>query len=212
MVKSNKTFRILVKAVIFCLIAFFIEIGICNFRTWESISWNPSDLIAMDAFLLKDGQYTSFSDNTSVIAPFREDGWCDVTAYSGNMHVKNVYLLCRYLDSSNQPIDNSFVTVYMKIRDEGNELGYQAPDRVIVPEITRTQYNRLNPNGNLKGLELTFLKPDYKDVCAVEIQKCVFNKTVPLHISGIRFIILSSLILCVFYLRPGSSIWSGFPG
>lgn len=208
MSESNKIRSCLMKMVVFCAIAFFIEAGICNFRTWESMAWTPSNLIEMDAFLLKDGQYLSLEDKTSVIAPFREDGWCDVTAFSGNMQVKNVYLLCRYLDASNQPIDSSYVTVYMKIRDEGNALSYQVPDRVIVPEIPRTQYNRLNPSGNLKGLELTFLKPDNRDIAAVEIQNCVFNKTVPLQISGIRFIILFSLIIFIYYLRPGSSIYN----
>lgn len=189
-------------------VAVFVEVIICNFRTWESMGWTSYDMVENDSFLLKDGQFvTTEADKSSVVAPFREDGWCDVTAFDGMYPVKNIYLLCRYLDSDSQPIENSYVTVYMKVRDEGNAISYQLPDRVVAPEIRRTQYNRLNPCGQLKGLELTFLKPDYRDIAAVEIVACQFNVHVPFRFSLLRCCIVLLLILSVYYLRPGSRIY-----
>ena len=50
----------------FCLFAIFLEVVVCNFRTWESISWKSYDLIENDSFSLKDGQYKSLDKPESV--------------------------------------------------------------------------------------------------------------------------------------------------
>lgn len=198
-----------IKILFFVFIAFVTEVVVCNFRTWESIGWKAYNIIEEDMFSLKDGQYEdNAGEGTSIIAPFREDSWCDLTIFDGEINVKNVYLLCRYLNSEYQPIENSYVTVYMKARDEGNELSYQLPDRVIVPEIERTHYNRLNLCGKLKGLELTFLKPTYTDIAAVEILACRFNVPVPFRFSFIRFAILMCLFLFVYSLYPKSKVYN----
>lgn len=202
--KGKKKSRFL----ILFIFAIIVEVVVCNYRTWESVMWNSYDLINNKSFFLKDGQFEyKESDRFTIIAPFREDGWCDISAFNGYIDVKNIYLLCRYLNSEKQVIENSYVTVHMKVQDEGNELSYQLPNRVIVSKILRTQFNRLNPSGKLKGLELTFPKPQYTDIYAVEIIECKFNDTVPFQFSVFRFITIFLLILFIYYLRPNSKVY-----
>lgn len=189
------------------LTAAILEIAVCNYRTWQMKGWKPYDMMEDNSFQLKDGQHYDLSQD-SIIAPFRKDDWCDVTAFEreDGMRVENLYLLCRYLDSDGQPVGESYVKVYIKIRDDGNELSYQLPDRTIASEIERTQYNRLNPSGRLKGLELTFSRPQ-PDIGAVEILECQFNCPLPLQLSAVRFLFLLFFILLLYYLRPGSPIY-----
>ena len=73
-------------------------------------------MIENDSFSLKDGQYKSLDkENNSIIAPFREDQWCDLTTfeYKEGVKVRNIYLQCRYLDLQNNPIEKSYVKVNM---------------------------------------------------------------------------------------------------
>lgn len=202
--RSEKHHDIVIKLLMCVCIAILIELVICNYRSLESVGWKQYDLMKDSASYLKDGQY---KNGSAIIAPFREDNWCDVTVFVGNKEVKNIYLVCQYLDVNYQPIEKSYVTVYMKIQDEGNKILYQLPDRVVVPEIKRTHYNRINPSGKLNGFELTFLKPGNSNVAAVEISECKFNKQVPLQISVIRIGIILFFVLSLYYLHPGSSIY-----
>lgn len=189
------------------LTAVILEVAVCNYRTWQMKDWKPYDMIENNSFQLKDGQHYDLSQS-AIIAPFRKDGWCDVTAFDrrDGMRAENLYLLCRYLDSNGRPLEESYVEVSIKIRDDGNELSYQLPDRTIVSKIERTQYNRLNPSGSLKGLELAFSRTQ-PDIGAVEILECQFNCPVPLQLSAVRFLFLLLFILLLYYLRPGSPVY-----
>lgn len=81
---QNHNFKAKMRLLI--IIALFAETVVCNFRTWESIGWKACDMIGESMFSLKDGQYEYDAEgDTSIIAPFREDSWCDLTIFNGEI-------------------------------------------------------------------------------------------------------------------------------
>ena len=58
------------------IIAFAIEVFVCNFRTWESLMWKSTNLIEQNR-LVSESSVKIKNDDLYVCA-FRNDGWCDI--------------------------------------------------------------------------------------------------------------------------------------
>ncbi len=74
---TKRTFkqRWIKKAGLWFVISMVIEILICNFRTWQTMGYQETDLIREGYIACSNGQY---EENGYLIAPFRDDGWCDI--------------------------------------------------------------------------------------------------------------------------------------
>lgn len=188
------------------IIAFAIEVFVCNFRTWESLMWKSTNLIEQNR-LVSESSVKIKNDDLYVCA-FRNDGWCDIDTDSlenipgGGL---NIYVHAYYLDENKNPVLEP-VSVSIKARDEGNDLLYLCGTRVIVPTGRRANYFRLNLSGKAKQIELTFQQPkeQIKYVC---LESVILNKKVPISIYWFRVLITSVFIFIIAIAHPSSVFW-----
>ena len=197
--KYKKTFCITV------LVCLLIEIFVCNFRFWESLGWNSYDLLQTKSVLLEDNQ---FEENEMIVASFQDNGWCDILTEDILINANNIYLNCKYIDTSGNIIENTPVTVTLKARDEGHELEYTLGSRTISPLLERTHYNRLNLSGNIKSIKLTFSNPDKNKISGIKIFNFSFNQLVPFHFSFLRFFVILFFVSIIVLFRPKSDFYN----
>lgn len=190
---TKRTFkqRWIKKAGLWFVISMVIEILICNFRTWQTMGYQEIDLIREGYIACSNGQY---EENGYLIAPFRDDGWCDIDTIQMDLPARNIYLNLQYLDDDFQPMETECVTdCTVKASDEGHKLLYGLGSRKFSDAFERGNYYRIHLYGNAKAFELTFQKPDDQTVTYVWLTELVINKKVPFYFSWVRF---CGMLLC----------------
>lgn len=175
------------KIVGYILFLLIIELFICNFRTWVTIGYQKTDMIRENWVDYKDGQY---EEGGHIVAPFLDNGWCDVDTKQIDLDVKNIYLCVQYLDSSFQPVDGKYCVVdcTLKATDEGNALLYGLASKKFCSNLERGNYYSVNLYGNARSFELTFQNPGNKDIKYVFLSDFMVNKRVPFYFSWLRFL------------------------
>ncbi len=112
-----------------------------------------------------------------------------------NQEIKNVYVNLNYTNNYLLHIDFS---------DEANEIFLETTSQEITNLIEKSKYLTIHPSGKVNDLRLVF-SMNIKDKNM--FNKIVLNPKVPLFFNTIRCLIITFIILFIYFLKSNSSLY-----
>ncbi len=101
--------------------------------------------------------------------------------------------------------DGNTASLTVSACDEGNsESPLSAPARTVSTGVERSQYIRLHFSGEVSRLEIRIKNLDGE---LINLDNIGLNAHVPMMFSWQRFLILTFLLMLLYVLRPGSSVY-----
>ena len=97
-----------------------------------------------------------------------------------------------------EPGTGKIAHITVTAKDEASANGVTAPEYIVLGDIERSQYIRLHFSGKIKELSL---RSD------TALHNVVLNVHVPLMFSWVRFILIALILMTLFVIRPGSSLY-----
>ncbi len=200
----NSTHPILKCSLLALLLSLFLEIFVFNFRTFESLFWQNTDLLSL-GYIYSENIH---SMRGSIRIPFPEEGICNIYTDEMTGTVNNIHISARYLDAEGKIVE-SFPVVDMEIysRDEGNELYYTLGTIGVSENFQRGNYYKVHLYGDLKSFKFTVKNPDASKVSYLEITELKVNDKVPFYFSFFRLFLCFCLISFVMLFWPTSQFW-----
>lgn len=191
------------KIIRYFILPVIIELFVCNFRTWLTAGYHETDFIQENKIAYQSGQYKK---DGCMIAPFRDDGGCDIDTGQINLTARNLYLNVQYLDSSLQPAEEfCIVDCTVTASDEGNRLFYVVGrDKKFSNSLERGNYYSMNLYGKAQAFTLQFQKPE-GDIQYVCLSKFAVNKPVPFYFSWLRLLAVIFCFICIGFCK---NTWS----
>ena len=183
---------------IYTLLAFaalVIELFVFNFRTFESFFF-PEELSPVTAY----SAGSTVQEDSSVLFDLSSSSDPYILLDDLNTSVQNLYLDLR---AAEDPVSTLSVTI--SARDQGNNQYYDLPSLTIDPNDESTKYIRLNLSGDAKSLKITINSSLYS---SYHIGTIKLNTGRPLFFSPLRFFAVYGLLLLLFFLRPGSVLYT----
>lgn len=162
------------------VIACVWEFGLCNLSHWETLGSQTSDVLTQPTVLQSAKDSLTFSDLDTAVQDVR----ITVASPDGSATDAQVALWAS---------------------DEGNNQPYYVTQMDICSSNDRSMYQTIHLYGHASSLTLSGVDDATYPVYITSVQ---LNATVPFTVYPVRFFFVWILCLCLYALRPGSSIWS----
>ena len=188
-----------IKIGILCLIlGGILEIGLFNFRTWESINYKSTDLtneVNVHGFKNTNGVYSGKYD---------KDNYIEIKSI--NKKVKNIKLDIKFDDV------HKYLNYTMSFKDEANKYYKEMPGRILYPSIEKSKYVTLKLSGKTKSIKIRLDNPkytfyDFGDSISFKINSISINEKIPFDISYTRLLLVSLVIFILYCIRPKSEFY-----
>lgn len=178
------------------LVAVLLEVFLFNFRFWATMGYEPIEIeitnVGPGLKQQEDGSYIFNGEKDSYIEFLNIDE-----------EIKNIYIdiSCDMQDEGYR----QFVTFYMT--DEGNELYYKLPQKVIVPAVEKSKYIKLDTSGISDKLLISLdADKDTEDNRGgidyrLNFKDMSVNKPVPFFFEPIRLLIVIFVLTVLYCLR-----------
>lgn len=187
-ITQKKEFRSIVKI---CLICFFVEIFVFNFRYWES---RLNHEIVDFSFTTGSGVVDQGDGIFSFTEGDKYFEFADIDQKLRTMHIEMEVLN----GDVNEPI-----ILYQSVRDESHELYYGIPDRQIWHSQEKSQYMTYHFYGNCKSIKIT---PVLNDGTQIRLS-CTLNAKIPMFFSWVRMLVLWMVCVFIYLFRPSSFVY-----
>ena len=105
-----------------------------------------------------------------------------------------------YIDINNDKVRE--IDVF--IRDEGDDIYFKAGTTRYNPNVVRSKYTIIHPNGKVKQIRL---KIKLHEAANIKVNKLTLNANIPLSINIVRMFILITIITICFLFRTNSILY-----
>ena len=194
--KMIKTVR---HIVLLLVVAVAMEIFVFNFRSIQSLFYQESSYKDYDYEI--EGMIAYDNDVYSL----QTEGNHIVRINNVNQEIKNIKIDIEILNSI--PLfylEDGVCKVDYNVRDEGNAIPYCVTHRSILYNNEASKYAWIQLYGDMKDIDLElFLENGY----LIKIHDISFNARRPLLFSWIRCLLVFTILLIGYGLRPNSILW-----
>ncbi len=189
--KNKKSLLIMLLGVI------LFEVFICNFSYFSSMF---NDEIDISEYFAKDGLISEGNNRLKVL----DTGDRSIEIRDINDNIDNIYMDFKRADESEQskyePIEYS---IY--ISDEGNEIYYELPRRMLISAIEKSKYVKIHNAGMCKKIKIRFHWMENKEIIVDDI---VLNKKIPFYFNFYRFMAMLFICVIIYILRPKKGFYN----
>lgn len=193
-----KVRELIKKLLLLLCCAVLIEVFLFNFRSIQSLfyeehPWTEFDISIEGANVYEDGLI------------FITDGAASITINDLFMDVKNVRLDLEAVDFAALPnMENGVCYADFFITDEGSSQDYQFVRRDILHGNLTSQYQWMQTVGKIMDMRIDISMPTGN---LFRIHDITINAKKPLDFSGVRFCVISLVLLLGYGFRRGSVWW-----
>ena len=160
------------------LISVIIEIFICNFKFFQTITYQPRNISNGEITILKNTDYYVVEiDNLNTI-------------------IHNIYIDVDYPCKYDLTIEAT---------DEGNELYTSLPSREISNKVEKSKYISLQLSGEAQKIKLNFSILASENP---KINKISLNNKIPIIFNVIRCLIIDSILLFLVAFKSSSNLYN----
>ncbi len=172
-------------------VAFIAEIVIGNFSTWRSLFNQPIDL--KPGMQITGEKLEQEGDKVSV-----PSGTFQIEIPSINTTIQNLKVQIQL--SAGEKL--SYI---VSLTDEGNAYPYNLPEKVVIPELEKTQYLNIYPYGKVSSLNLEVSIPEGSG-CTIETIEA--NSVIPFVFEWVRFFCFFSIAMIIYCFRNRNPLWT----
>lgn len=188
--------------VLVCIIlALSIETFICNFRFWESLSFNNETILEIGSH--GDGIREN-SDGTYTVT---DSGEASLEFTNLSCHIDNVELSLGKPDwysTSWRDSTGPYLNYHFDVTDEGNNNYYSLPMRTYCENDSSSHWTRIHLSGKSTKFKIVFDEPSGT---AISVESIKLNTVRPFAVSFTRLLLIGFVILLLRALRPGSKLY-----
>ena len=192
---SYKGFYIRVIIMLFAVMV--LEIGLFNFRHWQSINNQPvpAEYVCNDNLQAED--INAFRVISSEETPYIEIGDLDLDIESIAMDITFPELGVTAVET---------IGYHFEIIDQGNRNRYALPGMEFLHLVPQSHFAYPDFYGNAKNIRLCF--DNLGEGQLIRIEYLVLNSVVPLMISKKRMLALFVFFCLMLVMRPGSFLYA----
>ena len=198
-----KSKKVWAAALLFLIVALFLEGTVFNFRAYQSAEYEEIDLtenISLSGLKSTENGENEYKKQYSSSTP-------TVVLPSVDQKVYNVYFDLVSKDSNGEVV-SAYAQPYMT--DDSNANYLKLPTQTIFGSVEETKYLYLITNGESDDLKFT-LSTNYGETYTINSIK--INTPQPFGFKIIRFAAVFLLLFLAYLIRPKSALWFyGFTG
>ncbi len=188
------------------VIAMTLELVLFNFRSWQSLFYDPVEYplntIGGEEINVYEGGVLELTEGSGIYLTQLDE--------LAGTQIHNVFLDIELLDAEELPYAESGVlTLSPKMTDAGNSMGVTLADRKMRNDDGQSHYLWFAGAGQIKELSFGL---SLSNGTFIRINKVVINKRQPLHISWGRLLVCCILAMAAAGLRKGSLLWKNESG
>ena len=175
------------------VVAFLIEFFVLNFRHFELLGGNYETC----TYSLEDVELENFviAEDGSLTIEENKEAFIEIKDIHKTL--KNVYL-------DIEDMTKKEIEFRLQMTDESNSEYFDSPILLVVDDIEKSQYFKFSLTGQSEKIRLKFSgQPEY----AFKLNAITFNTVRPMYFLYLRFFAVFCLLVLVYCLRPGSSVY-----
>lgn len=180
-IKNNTKSSHIYKILIFLAVSVLIEIFICNFNFFRTLSYKPIEIPTNNIKTNMDLKNEKTVDNSYI------------EILGINKEIKNIFIDIDYYG-------NYDIQTYAT--DQGNKLYFQLSDREVNNAIEKSKYMTLNLNGKSEKIKFIF---SFVGNQYFHINKITINSSIPLLFNIARCFLIFLIMIFIYFLRSKSS-------
>jgi len=201
--RTRLNYRRLKPLLLIILLAIGLEATVFNFRYFESLTFEPAE-----SFKVSYSESIKTENGISMID--KSIGQPEIYLTDINQIIENIYI---DIDPVNGKFSNGkedtllashVVKLTLSATDEANVNAISLPEISIVDNVEGTKYIKLSLSGKVSTLTIRLNNLNDRDF---KIRSVILNRRVPYEISLWRLLGLIVILLVIWLIRPGSSLY-----